>query len=67
MIRIVYITDTLMAGGVERQLVELVTRLDRNIFEPHIVCIYGRRAGRSSHFVRNLVEAHIPVSILDAG
>lgn len=67
MIRILYITDTLMAGGVERQLTELVTRLDRTRYEPHIICLYAERAGRSLYFLERLKAASIAVYVLDLG
>ncbi len=63
--RILYVTDSLMAGGVEHQLVELVTRLDRQRFEPFVVCLYGERAGRSLHFMETLRRQNIPVFVLD--
>ncbi len=64
MIRLLYVTDALMRGGVETQLLNLVTRLDRRRFEPHVVCLYGPRA-RELHFDRHLKEAGIPVYCLD--
>lgn len=63
--RILYCTDSLMTGGTEQQLVELVTRLDRSRFEPAVLCLYGERAGRSLHFLPHLQEAGIPVTVLD--
>lgn len=39
MIRIAYFIDSLRIGGTEKQLVEMVQRLDRRCFEPLIVCI----------------------------
>ena len=47
MLRILYCTDTLTAGGIERQLTELATHLDRIRFDPQVICLYGERAGRS--------------------
>jgi glycosyltransferase involved in cell wall biosynthesis len=67
MLRILYGTDLLMAGGVERQLTELVTRLDRTRFDPHVMCLYGERAGRSLHFSPQLRKAGIPLYLLDLG
>jgi glycosyltransferase involved in cell wall biosynthesis len=63
--RILYCTDSLMAGGTEQQLVELVTRLDRTRFEPTVLCLYGESAGRSLHFLPHLRESGIPVIVLD--
>lgn len=65
MIRILYITDSLIAGGVESQLVELVTRLDRNRFEPHVAYLYGARAGIAPHFAPALAAAGVPLYPFD--
>lgn len=62
---ILYCTDSLMAGGAEQQLVELVTRLDRQRFAPTVLCLYAGRAGRSLHFLPYLREYEVPVIILD--
>ncbi len=67
MIRILYCTDFLMSGGVERQITELVTRLDRTRFEPHLICLYGPKAGRSLHFLSRIEAANVPVHLLDLG
>lgn len=60
MIRILYITDSLMLGGIETQLVDLVVRLDRSRFQPGIVCLYGPDA-RDLHFTELLREHDIPI------
>lgn len=65
--RVLLCTDTLMAGGLERQLTELATRLDRTRFEPHVLCLYGTKAGRSLHFLAPLQAVGIPVDVLDLG
>lgn len=62
---ILYCTDSLMAGGAEQQLFELVTRLDRQRFEPYVVCLYSRRARRSLHFLDSLRAHNIPVIVFD--
>lgn len=67
MLRILYCTDFLMSGGVERQLTELVTRLDRSRFAPQFICLYGERANRSLHFLPRFQEAGIPVEVFDLG
>ncbi len=54
-----------MAGGTERQLVELLSQLDRRAFDPHVVCLYGERAGRSLHFLPALQALEVPVTVLD--
>ena len=65
--RILYCTDSLMPGGIERQLTELATRLDRTRFELHVLCLYGTKAGRSLHFLEPLQDAGIPVDVLELG
>jgi glycosyltransferase involved in cell wall biosynthesis len=65
--RILYVTDSLIAGGIESQLVDLVLRLDSTQFEPFVLCLYGARSGRSPHFAPQLAEAGIPFEVLDIG
>lgn len=67
MIKILFCTDTLMSGGTEHQLADLLKRLDRSRFEPHVLCLYGEKTGRSLHFVPILQAAGIPVHVLDLG
>src|SRR5258708_6653106 len=62
--RILYITDYLAVGGIEAQLVELVTRLDRQRFEPHVACLYGPTA-RLLAFAPALQAAGIPLYSFD--
>ncbi len=57
-IRIVYVIGTLDRGGSERQLVELVTRLDRRQFEPHVCCLSAGGA-----LEKELESAGVPVTI----
>lgn len=64
--RILYVADSLMAGGIESQLVELATRLDRETFEPYLICLYGPKA-RALHFAPQIRAAHIPLYTLDLG
>src|SRR5215472_15774786 len=66
MIRALFVADSLMAGGIESQLVALVTGLDRACFEPHILCLYGPR-GRDLHFAPHICAANIPLSTPDLG
>lgn len=63
-LRILYVTDSLMAGGIESQLVDLVTRLDRTKFDPHIACLYGPTE-HDLHFAPQLAAAGIPLHALD--
>jgi glycosyltransferase involved in cell wall biosynthesis len=65
MIRLLYYVDTLMAGGVESQLTELVLRLDRTRFEPEVVYLYGERVGFGQQFAAVLQDANVPVTALD--
>lgn len=65
--RILYCTDTLMSGGTEHQLTDLIMRLDRSRFQPHVLCLYGETTGRSLHFAPALRAAGVPVHVLDLG
>jgi len=66
MIRILYIADSLMAGGIESQLVALVTNLDRARVDPRILCLYGPTV-RSLHYAPALQAAGVPYRALDMG
>lgn len=66
MTRILYVTDSLIAGGIESQLVELIRRLDRDRFEPHVLVFY-KMPTHSPHFLPQLREAGVPVTTLDLG
>lgn len=63
--RILYYTDTLMAGGIERQLSELLLHLDRSRFQPYVIYLYGDKVGYGQHFRDILEAAGIPVIALD--
>jgi glycosyltransferase involved in cell wall biosynthesis len=65
--RILYVTDSLIAGGIESQLVDLVLRLDSTRFEPFVLCLYGARSGRTPHFAPRLTVAGIPFEVVDIG
>lgn len=62
-IRILYVTDSLIAGGIESQLVDLVTRLDRSRFEPYVLCLYGGPP-INRHYAATLAAADIPCELL---
>lgn len=62
---VLFITDSLIAGGVESQLTELVTRIDRARFRPRVLCLYGARAGYAPHFLPQLEASNVPVEMLD--
>lgn len=66
MIRILYVTDSLMAGGIESLLVSLVTRLDGTRFKPSLLCLYGPTV-RSLHFAPQIHAAGIPLFTPDLG
>lgn len=63
--RILYCTDSLMAGGTEQQLIELITRLDRQRYEVFVICLYGKRVERSLHFLDVLHSHDISVLLFD--
>lgn len=67
MLRVLYCTDFLMSGGVERHVADLATGLDRSRFSPQVICLYGERAGRSLQFLPHLQAAHVPVEVFDLG
>ncbi len=62
---IAYCIDTLCAGGAQRQMVELVTRLDRRRFAPSVIVLHSRREGQSLHFAADLRAAGVAVVDLD--
>jgi hypothetical protein len=66
MTRILYVTDSLIAGGIESQLVELIQRLDRARYEPHVLVFY-KMPTHSPHFLPQLRAAGVPVTTLDLG
>lgn len=59
-IRIVYAIPSLEDGGAERQLLELLRRLDRSRFEPSLVLLDGRRAQRASGLVVHVLDLAMP-------
>lgn len=65
-IRILYVADSLMAGGIESQLVALALGLDRTRFEPHVLSLYGPHA-RDLHYAPALSTAGIPLYLPDLG
>jgi glycosyltransferase involved in cell wall biosynthesis len=67
MIKILYCTDNLLAGGMERNLTDLLLRLDRSEFQPEVICLYGPRAARTLNFAPQIRAANIPIHLLDVG
>ncbi|MDG2303909.1 MAG: glycosyltransferase [Candidatus Binatia bacterium] len=50
-LRVLFIIDELDIGGTEQQILELVKRIDRERFEPHVCCFrYGRKAKEIASF-----------------
>ena len=60
-IRIAFCITELDPGGAERALIQLVLNLDRNEWEPHVICL-----GPRAHFVQVLEGANVPVTCLNA-
>jgi hypothetical protein len=64
--RILYVVDSLVAGGIESQQVELAVGLDRVRFVPTVLSLYGPTA-RDLHFAPHLKGAHVPLVLPDLG
>jgi glycosyltransferase involved in cell wall biosynthesis len=62
--RIAFCITTLEAGGAERQLVELATRLPRDRFDPAVVVLAAPPRPPTDELVRKLAEHEIAVSFL---
>lgn len=58
-LKILYVIGTLDVGGTERQLVDLVTRLDRSRFNPVVLCLAS-----GSELVEQLRKADVRVEII---
>lgn len=61
---ILFVTDSLMAGGIESQLVALATGLDRDAYAPRVLSLYGPTV-RDLHFAPALERAGIPLDLPD--
>ncbi len=61
--RILYVIDTLGAGGAERQLIYIIEGLDRNRYEPHILTLYDEHA-TPYHFQPELDALGVPIHSL---
>lgn len=59
--RIAFGITELDPGGAERMLTELVTRLDRSEWKPHVFCL-----GPEAHFAKVLRDRQIPVTCFSA-
>ncbi len=50
-LKVLFMIDELDIGGTEQQILELVRRIDRDRFEPHVCCFrYGRKAKEIASF-----------------
>jgi glycosyltransferase involved in cell wall biosynthesis len=58
-IRVVYLINSLRAGGAERFLCDLVTHLDRDRFQARILCLY-----ESGQFAPQVEAAELPVEVI---
>ncbi len=58
--RIAYIIGSLGTGGAERQLLELLTHLDRSWIEPHLVLFTPETAERAQGLVSDVFSLDIP-------
>ncbi len=64
--RIAFCITELNAGGAERCLVELATRLDRSRFDPFVCCLGPRPRQDAASLVNRLEAAQVPVRFFDA-
>lgn len=58
--KILFLITELDPGGAERALLDLVVRLDRDRFEPHVACLKGRGA-----LERDFRQAGVPLHALE--
>lgn len=65
-LRILYVIDSLVAGGVESQMVELISQLDRERFDAHVLVFYGW-PDRPPHFLPQLRSTGAQVTMLNLG
>lgn len=64
-LKIIYCSDSLMVGGTEQQLIELISRIDFEQYEVYVFCLYSSRANRSLHFLAQLRSLDVPVFDFD--
>lgn len=65
-VRIGFCITELEPGGAERCLTELVTRIDRERFEPVVYCLAGRPADNPSSLARRIEAAGVPLHCFNA-
>jgi glycosyltransferase involved in cell wall biosynthesis len=58
-LRIAYVVPDLGIGGAERHVTTLMSSLDRDYFEPHVICI-----GRRGELFADLVASGVPAAAL---
>jgi len=58
-VRVVHIINSLTFGGAEAMLCNLLLRTDRNIFEPHVVCLID-----DLNLAGPILKAGIPVDVI---
>lgn len=64
-VRILFLIDTLGAGGAEIQTVYLLSQLDRNRFEPHVVTVFADTEDNPHHHRAALEALGIPIYTLN--
>jgi glycosyltransferase involved in cell wall biosynthesis len=64
--RIALCITELDVGGAERFLVELATRLNRNLFKPTVYCLGPQPHGSGAELVARLSAAEVPLRFFDA-
>jgi glycosyltransferase involved in cell wall biosynthesis len=60
--KIVYLIGTLQIGGAEWQMVDTVTRLNRDMFLPKLYCLFD-----GGHFQEYVERRHVDVTVFHAG
>lgn len=63
-VKILFLIDSLMTGGAERQLVELATRLDTRYYMIAVWCLHHAREHWNAPFVQRLEAAGVRVGTL---
>src|SRR5689334_21010646 len=66
MFNVLYVADSLMAWGIEFQLVALTTNVDKMHIEPRVLSLYGPTVS-TMHFAPALDAACVPYTTLDMG
>lgn len=64
-IRLLIITDVLVAGGIERNLAMLAPQLKTAGYDIRILCLYGPKSGKDLYFLPELEAAGLDVRVLN--